>query len=61
VRVQLDRDLCELHGQCAFVAPEVFTVNDDSVGYEVNPLVELLPKVRQAVKICPQLAIKLEE
>ncbi|BBY88540.1 ferredoxin [Mycolicibacterium tokaiense] len=61
MRIEIDDELCELHGQCAAVAPQVFELTDDTVEYprEVPPDHE--GPVRTAVKVCPQLAISLAE
>ena len=29
MKVRVDRDLCDLHGQCVFAAPELFRFDDD--------------------------------
>jgi ferredoxin len=29
MRISLDRDVCVAHGQCEFVAPEVFMISGD--------------------------------
>lgn len=61
MRIEIDDDLCEFHGQCAVVAPEVFELSDVTVEYprDVPPGQEI--KVRTAVKVCPQLAIHVTE
>lgn len=57
MRITVARDLCEMHGQCAFVAPEVFTLTDDDLEYNEHPPSSAEAAVHQAVKVCPQLAI----
>jgi ferredoxin len=61
VRVLVDWDLCEGHGQCEFAAPEVFTINDDG---DLDVLDETPPEseragVEQAVRRCPTRALSL--
>jgi ferredoxin len=55
-------DLCELHGECCFAAPEVFQLDDDDVlHYESEPSEDLRAKVRMAVNVCPTRAISQED
>lgn len=61
MRIEVDRKRCELNAQCAFVAPELFRIEGDTLVYESNVLDELKGKARTAAKVCPQLAIKLVE
>lgn len=61
MRIQIDDDLCEFHGQCAVVAPDVFELTDDGVRYEADVAPQHRAAVRTAVKVCPQLAITIEE
>lgn len=61
MKIEVDRKRCELHGQCAFVAPELFKIDGDTLIFEANVPEELLQKARTAAKVCPQLAIKLVE
>lgn len=62
MRVIVDWDLCESHGQCEFAAPEVFTIDDDG---ELQVLQENPPEserenVEQAVRRCPSRALAIE-
>lgn len=59
MRINIDDDLCEFHGQCAAVAPEVFELTDDAVVYERDVSPEQEGPVRTAAKVCPQLAIQV--
>lgn len=62
MRVSVDYDLCDSHGECMTVAPEVFEVRDDDMLYVLDeePSPELHAKVEAAARRCPKLAITLE-
>ena len=59
VKVRVDMSLCEFHGQCVFVAPKQFRFTGDDLDYDNEVPEEDRAKVEKAVKICPQLAIKI--
>jgi ferredoxin len=62
VKVIVDYDLCQSHGECQAVAPEVFELDDND---ELQVLIEepdesLRDKVEQAAAVCPVMAITIE-
>jgi len=60
MKVQVDMDLCQSHGECCFAAPEAFELDDDDVlQYDPEPDQSLRTKVEQAVRNCPVTAIRL--
>ena len=62
MKVHVDMNLCQSHGDCAAVAPEVFELGDDDVlrwKGEVDP--SLRDKALEAVEACPMQAISVEE
>lgn len=63
MKVVVDLDLCQGHGQCIEVAPEIFEMDDD--GYALvmieRPGEALQPKLYTAVQRCPAEAIKIEQ
>lgn len=62
MRVDVDLDLCQVHGQCEFAAPDVFVVHDDgSVEWEAAPPESQRTAVQQAVRLCPVQAIKIQD
>jgi ferredoxin len=61
VKIKVDTALCELHGQCVFLAPELFQIEDDKLIYREDVDQKFKEKAQRAAKACPQLAIKLEE
>ncbi|SDM83247.1 ferredoxin [Allokutzneria albata] len=62
MRVHVDRDVCEIHAQCVFAAPEVFDLDaDDELVYDPAPAAEHGEAVRQAERLCPVRAITLTE
>ncbi|MDA8290739.1 MAG: ferredoxin [Actinomycetota bacterium] len=62
MKVVIDTDRCQGHGQCAVIAPGVFAVGDDEKahllllpGTEVPGCEE--PTVDDAIAICPEAAL----
>ncbi|MFE4594796.1 ferredoxin [Streptomyces laurentii] len=63
MRISVDTGVCIGAGQCALVAPEVFTQDEDGFsmvlpGREEGPVG---PLVREAVRACPVQAITVNE
>jgi ferredoxin len=60
--IDVDRSLCDNHGQCAIAAPEVFRMNTDGV-LEYEPTFDdaLLDEVEEAIDVCPVQAIFLKD
>lgn len=67
----VDLDTCENHGQCTYMAPGVFTLDDsgalalraDATGAEYisdELLEEQLEDVQEAADMCPVQAIRME-
>jgi ferredoxin len=63
MRVRVDLDLCEAHGVCTGIAPDVFELDDDDVLHVLvpEPPEERWPEMRDAAMRCPKQAIKLED
>lgn len=70
MRIEVNLDVCQDHGQCVFAAPSVFDLNQDgklafrdekrSGLYQTAALDEgLRDAVEEAVDICPTQAIAL--
>lgn len=58
VRVEVDRVLCDNHGQCVYAAPAVFAFDDDErLQYTADPDAGQLAAVQAAVAACPVRAI----
>ena len=64
MKVVVDMDKCQDHGQCAFEAPEVFQI-DAGTGKLVvltdEPDEALRDKVEAAADVCPVQAIEIED
>ena len=63
MRVKADLDLCESNAVCVGIAPDVFELGDDDLA---RVLVDDVPgdretDVRQAVILCPKIAMKLQD
>ncbi|WP_213771877.1 ferredoxin [Bradyrhizobium sp. dw_78] len=64
MRVLIDQEKCCGAGQCVVAAPAVFDQGeDDGIVLLLNaePPAELHDAVRQAIRVCPALAITIEE
>lgn len=62
MKVTVDMDLCQDHGQCAIVAPKVFRMNDEGkLEYDPNPDDSLREEVEEAVDVCPVQAIFIQD
>ncbi len=63
MRVVVDPNLCEGNARCVHAAPEVFRLEDDDQARVLieHPGEELRAAVERAVRLCPRLAIRIEE
>ncbi|NKQ57235.1 ferredoxin [Amycolatopsis sp. K13G38] len=59
MRVHVDADICEEHGQCVFAAPDIFDLGDDGLTYAIQVDDTREPEVLAAQSACPVQAIKL--
>jgi ferredoxin len=61
MKVTVDRDLCDGHGQCAFAAPDVFELDEaGDLTYEPAPDDSHRAAVEMASRLCPVQAIALD-
>lgn len=64
MRVRVDDALCQLHGQCEMIAPDVFEIRDDRdcvVIKQESPPESLYDQVKEAARACPVRAISIVE
>lgn len=62
MKVVIDLNVCQDHGQCVFAAPEVFSLDDEGhIKWVGNPDESLRAKVEDAVDVCPLQAITIQE
>lgn len=63
MKIVLDRTRCKLHGQCRGAAPELFDFGPDGslVVLDENPPEELREAAQDAVDVCPEQAISIED
>jgi ferredoxin len=62
MKVVVDYDLCEGNRKCEMAAPEVFEVPEDqAIIKNEHPAEELRSKVERAARVCPRLAISIQE
>jgi ferredoxin len=62
IRVVVDREVCQNHGQCVFAAPQVFELDDDGELVQLQDEVgeDLRANVEEAADVCPTQAITIE-
>jgi ferredoxin len=63
IKVHVDADLCEGHGQCVTAAPQVFAMDDDDEQVRVliaEPPEDLRADVERACALCPTRAITIK-
>jgi ferredoxin len=62
IKVVVDRDVCQNHGQCVFSAPQVFELDDDGELVQLQDEVgeDLREAVEEASDVCPVQAITIE-
>ena len=62
IKVHVDLDLCASHGECAFVAPDVFELGDDDILTWQDEVDESRrAELEEAVNVCPMMAIRIED
>lgn len=58
MHIDVDRDICQNHGQCVFVAPAIFRLEDQGLMvYTADPEDSLLEDAEEAADVCPLQAI----
>jgi ferredoxin len=60
-KVHVDMNLCQSHGECTYVAPDIFELRDDDVlvyKAEIDPTQREL--AQEAADACPMAAITIE-
>jgi ferredoxin len=62
LKVIVDRDVCQNHGQCVFAAPQVFELDEEGelMVLDDEPDESLRAPVEEAADVCPTQAITLE-
>jgi ferredoxin len=62
MKVHVDMNLCQSHGECVLAAPGVFELGDDDVlSWREDVDESERAAVQEAVDVCPMLAIRIEE
>ena len=61
MKIEIDKPLCEGHGQCEIIAPKYFEVHDDGKAYLLTDQVHPadIPALKNSVVRCPVAAIQL--
>ncbi|GHH85658.1 ferredoxin [Streptomyces capitiformicae] len=61
MKVVVDMNKCQDHGQCVFASPDVFSMDDDGhLLYVADPDESLRDEVEEAADVCPLQAIRIE-
>ncbi|MFB6777972.1 MULTISPECIES: ferredoxin [unclassified Streptomyces] len=62
MKVVVDMNKCQDHGQCVFSAPDVFQLDDNGrLAYVCDPDDALRDEVEEAADVCPLQAIRIED
>ncbi|MFF0015084.1 ferredoxin [Streptomyces sp. NPDC005374] len=62
MKVVVDMNKCQDHGQCVFAAPDVFSMDDGGhLLYVADPDRSLREEVEEASDVCPLQAIRIED
>ena len=62
MKVHVDMNLCQSHGECVAVAPEVFSLGEDDVlTWKEEVSADRRSQLEEAVNVCPMMAISLED
>ena len=64
MRVVIEPDKCIAAGECVRVAAKVFSQDPDTgivILLDENPSSELVEEVKRAARLCPAVAITIEE
>jgi ferredoxin len=60
--VHVDMNLCQSHGECTYIAPDIFELGDDDVlvwKQDIDPTQREL--AQEAADACPMAAIRIED
>ena len=62
IKIVVDRDVCQDHGQCVFAAPQVFELDEEGKLVVLQEEVDepLRDVVEEAADVCPVQAITIE-
>lgn len=63
MKVSVNTDRCQLHGECTVAAPQVFEINADDTAVRLvdsNPDERYRGAVEDAVTMCPMAAIRVQ-
>ncbi len=62
MKVVVDMNKCQDHGQCVFAAPDVFSMDGDGhLVFVADPDDTLRDDVEEAADVCPLQAIRIED
>ena len=64
MKLRIDSELCEGHGRCWDLLPELVDADDHGHGVVISPEgdvpTELIAKAQETVRACPERAVTLE-
>ena len=61
MKIIIDRDKCRGHNNCVSIAPNVFDLDDTFKAIVLDPKGDSDDEILKAAKLCPKLAIALED
>jgi ferredoxin len=61
MKIIIDREKCRGHNNCVSIAPNVFEIDNEFKAYILDPKGDSDANILKAAKMCPKLAIFLED
>jgi len=61
MKIIIDRNKCRGHNNCVSIAPNVFDLDDTFKAIVLDPKGDSDEEILKAAKLCPKLAIALED
>jgi len=62
MKLLVDRDRCDSHGNCVLEAPDVFDLDDEDTVYVIEGVrfEDHTEEIERAVAVCPVAALRLQ-
>ena len=61
MKIIVDREKCKGHNNCVSIAPNVFDIDENFKAFVLDPKGDSDEDILKAAKMCPKLAIALED
>lgn len=61
MKIVVDTERCQLHGQCVDIAPDIFWFEGEDLKYDAEPDEGRREAMYEAEEACPEQAITVED